>query len=107
MLARMNRVPVRRGAGILVPAGLAHAIGEGVFVVEVQEPTDFSIVLEWSVTTSGREDSHLGVGFDTAMSAVTHHALGVAGIDGLRRHLVGSPTSATPIRCLPEDTDPF
>jgi mannose-6-phosphate isomerase len=107
LLERMNRVPVRAGDGILVPAGLAHAIGEGVFVVEVQEPTDFSVVLEWSVTTSGREDSHLGVGFDTAMTAVTHHAIGVAGLDGLRRHQVGSPTATTPIRCLPEDADPF
>ena len=52
MLSRMHRVEVRPGDGVLVPAGQVHAIGAGVFVAEVQEPTDFSIVLEWSVTTS-------------------------------------------------------
>ena len=39
MLGRMNRITVRPGDGILVPAGTAHAIGAGVFVAEVQEPT--------------------------------------------------------------------
>ena len=62
MLARMHRIEVRRGDGILVPAGTVHAIGEGVFVLEAQEPTDFSILLEWSVTTETRDGSHLGLG---------------------------------------------
>ncbi|MEJ7650460.1 MAG: class I mannose-6-phosphate isomerase [Nakamurella sp.] len=74
MLARLNRIEVRAGDGIFVPAGTAHAIGAGVFVVEVQEPTDLSIVLEWSVTTSGRDDSHLGLGLPQALQAVNHHA---------------------------------
>jgi mannose-6-phosphate isomerase len=75
MLSRMHRVEVRPGDGILVPAGQVHAIGEGVFVVEAQEPTDFSILLEWSVTTSSREESHLGLGFERAMAAVSHARL--------------------------------
>ena len=60
MLDHLHRLPVRAGDGILVPAGQPHAIGAGVFVVEAQEPTDFSILLEWSVTTATREESHLG-----------------------------------------------
>ena len=71
MLAHMNRVVVREGMGVLVPAGTAHAIDGGIFVAEVQEPTDFSILLEWSVTTSTREESHLDLGFDTVMPAVS------------------------------------
>ena len=55
MLGKLNKITVRPGDGILVPAGTAHAIGAGVFVVEVQEPSDFSILLEWSVTTATRE----------------------------------------------------
>lgn len=74
MLAHLNRIPVTPGMGVLCPAGTAHAIGEGVFVAEVQEPTDFSILLEWSVTTSTREESHLELGFDTAMQAVSVEA---------------------------------
>jgi mannose-6-phosphate isomerase len=107
MLSRMNRVPVRPGDGILVPAGQVHAIGEGVFVVEAQEPTDFSIVLEWSVTTSGREDSHLDLGFDAAMRAVSHRALDADQLATLCRHT--SPTATAPDLqpCLPEAADPF
>jgi mannose-6-phosphate isomerase len=71
MLTRMNRVRVSRGDSILVPAGTAHAIGAGVFVAEAQEPTDFSILLEWSITTSTRDESHLGLGFDVVMPAVS------------------------------------
>ena len=79
MLERLHQVPVRGGDGILVPAGQPHAIGAGVFVVEAQEPTDFSIVLEWSVTTASREESHLDLGFDTAMGALSHRALAPGG----------------------------
>ena len=107
MLERMHRLPVRPGDGILVPAGLVHAIGEGVFLVEVQEPTDLSIVLEWSVTTSTRDESHLGVGFDTAMAAVSHTALSEEAVDSLRRHLPGDHTSPVPAPCLPEQAEPF
>ncbi len=75
MLSRMNRIEAVRGMGVLIPAGTVHAIDGGIFVAEVQEPTDFSIVLEWSVTTSTREESHLGLGFDAVMPAVSTDAL--------------------------------
>jgi mannose-6-phosphate isomerase len=107
MLERMHRIPVRPGDGILVPAGLVHAIGEGVFLVEVQEPTDLSIVLEWSVTTSTRDESHLGVGFDTAMTAVSHTALSPEAVASLRRYLPGDHTAPLPEHCLPEQAQPF
>ncbi len=66
LLAATNRIPVRAGDAVLVPAGLPHAIGEGVFLVEVQEPTDFSVLLE------GVEgvDSFLGLDLDEALSCV-------------------------------------
>ena len=83
MLERMHRIEVSRGDGILVPAGAVHAIGAGAFVLEAQEPTDFSILLEWSVTTETRDGSHLGLGFDTAMGAVAR-----ALADGPLRELV-------------------
>jgi mannose-6-phosphate isomerase len=107
MLSRMHEVPVRPGDGILVPAGQVHAIGEGVFVVEAQEPTDFSILLEWSVTTSDREDSHLGLGFEVAMAAVSHRALAPDDLTALTRHLADGATAPHPQRCLPEAADPF
>jgi mannose-6-phosphate isomerase len=71
MLANMHRIVAEPGMGVVVPAGTVHAIDGGIFVAEVQEPTDFSILLEWSVTTSTREESHLDLGFDAVMPAVS------------------------------------
>jgi mannose-6-phosphate isomerase len=105
MLERMHRIVVSRGDGILVPAGTVHAIGEGVFVLEAQEPTDFSILLEWSVTTETRDGSHLGLGFDTAMGAVAHHRLDEAARDGLVSHV--DLDGPGPASCLVEAADPF
>jgi mannose-6-phosphate isomerase len=107
MLERLHEVAVQPGDGILVPAGQPHAIGAGVFVVEAQEPTDFSIVLEWSVTTSTREESHLGLGFDTAMQAVSHRALTSERLDSLRCHVAADTRSDVLLRCLTEEADPF
>lgn len=107
LLDRMHRVPVRAGDGILVPAGQVHAIGAGVFLVEAQEPTDLSIVLEWSVTTSTREDSHLGLGFDTAMTAVSHAALSPQELDALRHHVPPGRSGPVPQPCLPATAESF
>ena len=107
MLDRLHQVPVHEGDGILVPAGQPHAIGAGIFVVEAQEPTDFSIVLEWSVTTASREESHLDLGFETAMGAVSHRALAPEPLDALRRHVPVEARSDSPLRCLPEQADPY
>jgi len=105
MLDHLHRVEVRPGDGVLVPAGMPHTIGAGVFVAEVQEPTDFSILLEWSVTTSGREDSHLRLGFDVAMQAVNHHASATHELDRLvLRASDGGPGLRS---VLPAEADPF
>ena len=107
MLERMHRIDVAPGNGIVVPAGTVHAIGAGVFVAEVQEPTDLSIVLEWSVTTSGREDSHLGLGFDAVMPAVSHARLDLDRLASLRTHVDPTNRADTPLSCLAPDADPF
>ncbi|MDQ3707831.1 MAG: class I mannose-6-phosphate isomerase [Actinomycetota bacterium] len=71
MLDAMNAVPVTVGNTVLVPAGLPHAIGEGVFVVELQEPTDFSVLLEWDgFEVDGSVDGHLRLGFELALACV-------------------------------------
>ncbi len=106
MLSRMHRVEVRPGDGVLVPAGQVHAIGAGVFVAEVQEPTDFSIVLEWTVTTSTREGSHLGLGFERALAAVSHRALDPDARADLVR-AAGGRVGEGPRSCLPDEADHF
>src|SRR4051794_22846326 len=68
MLAATNRIPVAAGDAILCPAGLPHAIGDGILLVEIQEPTDFSVLLEFD--GFGLAGGHLGLGYDLALECV-------------------------------------
>lgn len=70
LLASLNHVSVRRGDLVYVPAGVPHAIGAGVLLAELQEPTDFSLVCEWRGFPIEPADSHLGLGWDTALEAL-------------------------------------
>lgn len=67
MLDCLHRVPVKTGDTFLIPGGLPHAIGSGCFLMEIQEPTDYTIRTE-RITPSGFQiaDSmcHQGIGFD-------------------------------------------
>lgn len=82
MLAATNRIPVSAGDAILCPAGLPHAIGDGILLVEIQEPTDFSVLLEYK--DFGLADGHLGLGYDLALSCVDRSAWDPARLAGLR-----------------------
>jgi mannose-6-phosphate isomerase len=70
LLAATHRLEVSPGDAVLVPAGMPHAIGAGTFLVEVQEPEDLSILLEWQgFAIDGAQAGHLGLGFDLALGA--------------------------------------
>lgn len=70
MLGALNEIPVRAGDTVLVPAGTPHAIGSGVFIVELQQPTDFSIMLEWEGFLADAENAFLGMDQQTALRVV-------------------------------------
>jgi mannose-6-phosphate isomerase len=70
LLGSLHRLTVRAGDVVYVPAGVPHAIGAGALVVELQEPTDFSIVCEWQGFPVAPEDAHLGLGWDCALGAL-------------------------------------
>jgi mannose-6-phosphate isomerase len=85
MLDAMHTLPVDRGDAVLVPAGLPHALGAGCFLVELQEPTDLSILLEWEgFGIDGSRDGHLGLGRATALGAVDRAGHTSANIEQLR-----------------------
>jgi mannose-6-phosphate isomerase len=88
LLDSLNRVPVTAGDVVYVPAGVPHAIGAGILIAELQEPTDFSIVCEWDGYPIEPSDSHLGIGWDAAMGALD-----------LSRH--------EPVRELPDEAREF
>ena len=97
MLALMHRVNVAAGQAVYVPPGLLHAIGAGILLVEVQEPEDLSILLEWrDFDIDGSVYGHLGLGFETALRAVETRARTVEEIAALI-----SPMDATSL--LPAD----
>jgi mannose-6-phosphate isomerase len=99
MRAALHELEVRPGDVVFVPAGLPHAIGEGILMVELQEPSDFSILLEWEgFAIDGPNDGHLGLGFDTALEAVDRLGWSSDAVAALVR-------STPPL--LPDEAAPF
>jgi mannose-6-phosphate isomerase len=83
-LASLRRSEVAVGDAILVPAGVAHAIDSGIFVLELQEPTDLSALLEWEgFAVDGTKDGHLGLGFETVTDALMLDPLSDVEFDSL------------------------
>jgi mannose-6-phosphate isomerase len=70
LLGSLNVISVRAGDVVYVPAGVPHAIGAGLLIAELQEPTDLSFLCEWQGFAIRPEDSHLGLGWETALAAI-------------------------------------
>lgn len=47
ILSCFEKIPVRSGDVFIVPGGLPHAIGEGIFMIEIMEPSDLAVRLEF------------------------------------------------------------
>lgn len=75
MLSLLNKVPVKKGDCIFVDGGVPHAIGEGCFMIEVQEPSDLMGVVERH-TVSGRElcdlKMHGGIGYENMLKMFSY-----------------------------------
>lgn len=101
MLANCNRVPVRTGDVIFCPGSVPHAIGTGVLILEIQEMTDFSIMLEWAGFPLDPDGLFLGLDRDVALSAVRRDAVAGQDLEALRgqciRTLATSQAGATPL----------
>lgn len=94
LVGLLHRIPVSPGDVVYVPPGTLHAIGAGVLLLEVQEPEDLSILLEWSgFAVDGARDGHLGLGFELALEAVDRRGRTAEEIAELTRP---GPTSLLP-----------
>ncbi|MGO1850849.1 class I mannose-6-phosphate isomerase [Microbacterium sp.] len=76
MMAAMHRVSVRPGDCIHVPAGVPHGIGPGITLVELQQPADLSLLLEYRGFRGLERDSALlGLPVATAVDAFRRTAV--------------------------------
>lgn len=110
MIDLLRPITVRSGDAVLVPAGTPHAIGEDLLVLELQEPTDLSILLEWrDFNIDGATDGHLGLGFDVAIGAIRPDALSDAELERLvvRAASPTAPTENTVMSVMPPEADPY
>jgi mannose-6-phosphate isomerase len=99
MLAATNAVEVSAGDAVLCPAGVPHAIGAGILLVEVQEPTDFSVLLEYEgFALDGPAEGHLRLGYELALQCVDR-----GGWDADRLAALRGDSQ----RLLPAAADPF
>jgi mannose-6-phosphate isomerase len=104
LLGSLNELEVAPGDVVFVPAGLPHAIGEYIFLVELQEASDFSILLEWEgFDLDGRAGGELGLGWPTALGAVDRSAWSRDRVERLRRR----PPDGERVPLLAREAAPF
>lgn len=84
LLANCNRVPISTGDVIFCPGSVPHAIGSGVLILEIQEMTDFSIMLEWAGFPLDPDGVFLGLAQNVALSAVRRSAVAGQDLEALR-----------------------
>ena len=83
----------------MCPAGTPHSVSDGVLLIELQEPTDFSVLLETRGFPVSAEDARLGLPKDVAMSCVATSATPPELVERWRTPAPGS--------LLPRDAAPF
>jgi mannose-6-phosphate isomerase len=103
MLSATNRVPVVAGDSVLCPAGTPHAIGAGILVIELQEPADLSIMLEWRPFALSEQEAALGLPLEEALACVDRHACPPERLEALR----GRPLNSAVGSLLPAEGDAF
>lgn len=87
MTAFVNRVPVQTGDVFFVGAGVIHAIGAGCLILEVQEPTDFTIQPEYWCGEYHLNDQEMYLGLDreTALTCFHYELFGQQVVDAGRK----------------------
>jgi mannose-6-phosphate isomerase len=79
MLGCFERIDVKAGDCYVVPAGTPHAIGAGVFMVELMEPTDWVVRCETAGTgvTVSSESCFMGLELECCLDVFDYRAYSV------------------------------
>jgi mannose-6-phosphate isomerase len=78
MLDCLHRIPVEAGDIFLVEGGIPHAIGSGCFLIEIQEPTDYTLRVERTTPKGNIVPDlacHLGLGFERMLDAFHYETM--------------------------------
>jgi mannose-6-phosphate isomerase len=70
MLQALNEVRVSPGDVVFVPAGVPHAIGDGMLICELQEPSDFGFLFEWRGYVDSPDTATMALGWQRAVEAL-------------------------------------
>lgn len=77
MIDSLHSVPLTEGEVLLIEGGVPHAIGSGCFLIEIQEPTDYTLRVE-RTTVRGETlpdmACHQGAGFEKLMDCFHYDA---------------------------------
>ena len=104
LLAALNPIRVSAGDAVLVPAGQPHAIGQGVLILELQEPTDFSVMLEHQRFGLELDHAFLGLERPLALQSVDHGPVTPERLETLRRRWADVEDSGS---ALPTEADAY
>lgn len=77
MLSCFDRIAVKPGDVLLVSGGVPHAIGPGLLMVEIQEPTDWVVRCEWGHgdTRADATSQTMGLGLDGVLDMFDYSAV--------------------------------
>ena len=108
LLDSMHALAVGAGDAFFVPAGIPHAIGAGILLVEVQEPSDLLVRLETGGGYSfGSLPYELGLGWSKALEAVDCLGRSAAEIGALKTHVEFSQVAGVVDLLVPDSASFF
>jgi mannose-6-phosphate isomerase len=70
----LHRTQVQPGDVMVASAGVPHFLGPRILFIEVQEPTDFIVIPEWSTSGVDQEGATMGLGWDLALDMIEYGA---------------------------------
>lgn len=76
ILSCFDKIPIKTGDVFMVPGGMPHAIGEGVFMIEIMEPTDYAVRIEFERGgyVLPQESRFMNRGIDFALSIFNYES---------------------------------
>lgn len=85
ILGRMNQISLHPGMMIPVSAGMIHSIRGEVCILEIQQPTDFSFLINYEMFGCNREDALLNLKRQIAIESLDRRRVAFLGYNNFRK----------------------